>query len=84
MQKIGLNPIEGSSTFYFFVSISPSKLNSVDFCTKLLQEEYIAVVPGIGYGESCDKFIRVSIGVAPMDEIKRGLLKIKELIDKTK
>lgn len=83
MKEIGLAPLEGTSTFYFFVSIAPSALFSEEFCTKLLHEHYIATVPGIGYGQSCDKFIRVSIGAAPIDEIKQGLIKIKELIEET-
>ncbi len=83
MKEIGLDVLDGTSTFYFFVSIAPSLLTSEEFCTKLLQEEYIATVPGIGYGQSCDKFIRVSIGAASTDKIKEGLLKIKNLIDNT-
>ena len=83
MKKIGLESLEGDATFYFFVSISPSKLSSEEFCTRLLNEYQVSVVPGIGYGESCDKFIRVSIGTASMEENKVGLRLIKELIEKT-
>jgi len=83
MQSIGLQALPGSATFYFFVSISPSQLTSEEFCTKLLHEYYISTVPGLGYGLSCDKFIRISIGTAPTDELKKGLLTIKELIEKT-
>jgi hypothetical protein len=32
---------------------------------------------------SCDGFVRVSVGTATLDENRRGLLKIKELIEKT-
>lgn len=83
MDMIGLKYLPGEATFYFFVSISPSKLGSVEFCTQLLQQDYISTVPGLGYGRSCDTFIRVSVGTASMEENKYGLEKIKELIDKT-
>jgi aminotransferase len=83
MDEIGLKYLEGNSTFYFFVSIEPSVFCSEDFCTKLLFDEYISTVPGLGYGISCDKFIRVSVGTASMEDNKYGLRKIKELIDKT-
>jgi aspartate/methionine/tyrosine aminotransferase/biotin carboxylase len=83
IKGIGLQTLKGSATFYFFVSIEPSKLSSEEFCTKLLHEYYISVVPGIGYGKSCDKFIRISIGTASVDDIKKGLLIIKNLIDET-
>jgi aspartate/methionine/tyrosine aminotransferase len=83
MKNIGLDCLPGSATFYFFVSIAPTKLTSEEFCTRLLTEQYISVVPGLGYGYSCDKFIRISIGTATLDEIKGGLDKIKEFIIKT-
>lgn len=83
MDSIGLQALTGNSTFYFFVSITPSQLSSEDFCSKLLHEHYISTVPGLGYGESCDKFIRVSIGAATTEEIKEGLLTIKKLIEDT-
>jgi len=83
MDKLGLTHLPGEATFYFFLSIAPTKLTSEEFCTKLLTEDYISVVPGLGYGRSCDKFIRVSIGTASLDEIKFGLDKIKELVVKT-
>jgi aspartate aminotransferase/aminotransferase len=83
MKKIGLNKMDGTATFYFFVSILPSRLNSEEFCTKLLQEGKISTVPGKGYGDSCDKYIRVSFGTASMRENKRGLLAIKQMIEAT-
>ena len=83
MDKIGLSYLPGTATFYFFVSIKPSLLGSEEFCTQLLQEELISVVPGIGYGKSCSSFIRVSVGTASMEENMYGLRKIKELIERT-
>jgi len=83
MDEIGLKHLDGTATFYFFVSIAPSRLSSEEFATHLLQNEYISVVPGLGYGASCDQFVRVSVGTAPMDDNKYGLRKIKELIEMT-
>jgi len=84
MDEIGLQYLPGSATFYFFVSIEPSRLSSEEFCTKLLEEEQICVVPGMGYGPSCDRFIRASIGTATLTDNMYGLRKVKELIDKTR
>ena len=83
MDQIGLTYLPGSATFYSFVSIAPSRLGSEDFCMRLLQEEHVAVVPGVGYGGSCDAFVRVSVGTASLEENQYGLRKIKELILKT-
>jgi len=83
MNSISLKIEPGKATFYFFISINDSKLSSSEFAYKLLMEENVSVVPGLGYGKSCDKFIRVSIGTESPNRIKKGLEKIKDLIQKT-
>jgi aspartate aminotransferase/aminotransferase len=83
IDSLGMNYKEGTATFYIFLSILPTELSSEEFCNKLLEEELISVVPGIGYGKSCDKFVRISIGTESEEKIKFALIKIKELIYKT-
>jgi aminotransferase len=83
MDGLGISYLPGTATFYFFVSIAPSKLTSEEFCTRLLIEDHISTVPGVGYGQSCDSFIRVSVGAEKLEDIQYGIVKIKELINKT-
>lgn len=83
MDSLKINYLQGTATFYFFVSIKNSKLSSEEFCLKLLNDYKISTVPGIGYGRSCDKFIRISIGSESTERIKKGIDKINELIKKT-
>lgn len=67
----GLNAIEGvvcerpKGAFYLYPNVSSFGLSSVDFATKLLEEEKVAVVPGSGFdmanaGTAEDKYIRFS------------------------
>lgn len=81
--ELGLNVLSGSATFYLFVSIAPSTLTSEEFCMRLLNEKNISVVPGVGYGKSCDGFVRVSIGTEPSERIKPALVALKKLVDAT-
>jgi aspartate aminotransferase/aminotransferase len=81
MDSIGLSYLPGAATFYFFVSIAPSRLGSQAFCDRLLREHRVAAVPGIGYGASCDGFVRVSIGTETLEDIRAGLQRMKGLID---
>jgi aminotransferase len=83
MSEIGLAALPGGATFYFFVSLGDSELRSEEFATRLLYEQHISVVPGVGYGASCDSFVRVSVGTASLEENMRGLAAIKALIDAT-
>lgn len=84
LDEIGLKYLPGIATFYTFVSIEGTKLNSIEFCDKLLDEDKICVVPGIGYGASCGNFVRIAVGTESIERIKHGLDKVKELIKKTK
>lgn len=83
LQRLEFATLPGSSTFYFFVSIAPSKLGSEDFCMRLLREHHISVVPGIGYGESCDNWVRVSIGTESIEAIDDALTRMRQLIQST-
>jgi aminotransferase len=41
------------------------------------------VVPGIGYGASCDGFVRVSVGTESRERTIRGLEAIRDLVEET-
>lgn len=83
MDGLGMEYLPGDSTFYFFVSIAPSSLTSEQFCTRLLQEHGVSTVPGIGYGRSCDGYIRVSVGTESMERTTRGIRLVQRLIEET-
>jgi aminotransferase len=83
MDDMGLRYMPGEGTFYLFVSIEDSALGSGEFCDRLLDERGVSTVPGIGYGESCDGFIRISVGSESMERIRDGLEHIAAFIEET-
>jgi aminotransferase len=83
MDEIGLGYLPGAATFYFFVSLGKSRLGSEEFSARLLDQERISTVPGVGYGKTCDRFIRVSIGTASLEEHMHGFRRIRNLIEET-
>jgi aminotransferase len=84
MDELGLRYMPGSAAFYFFVSIEDSSLRSEAFCTRLLRERKVSCVPGIGFGQSCDGFMRVGVGTESTERIRAALRAIRELIDETR
>ena len=72
----GLNSIKGIScrraegAFYLFPNISSFGLSSTDFCSKILDEELVAIVPGIAFG--ADGNVRFSYAVSD-SVIEKGL-----------
>ncbi|MCG4157413.1 aminotransferase class I/II-fold pyridoxal phosphate-dependent enzyme, partial [Campylobacter jejuni] len=73
--KISIYKPEGA--FYLFVNIQKIEKDSMKFCQKLLEQEKVAVVPGIGFG--MDGYFRLSYAIS--DEfIKKGLERIAYFI----
>lgn len=52
--------------------------SSMDFANLLLEEGKVAVVPGIAFGD--DKYVRLSYATS-MDNIKKGLERIKQIVE---
>jgi aspartate aminotransferase/aminotransferase len=84
MDEIGLSYMPGTGTFYHFVRIAPSTLGSEEFGMRLLSEHNVVAVPGVGYGRSCDGYMRVGMGTESMDRMKAAMRAIKALIDATR
>ena len=78
----GINKIEKLScrkpqgTFYAFVNISATNMNSTDFAFALLDKVQVAVVPGITYGEAGDSYVRIALTKGEKD-IREALRRIE-------
>lgn len=79
----GLRCNKPEATFYMMVDISSTGLTSYDFCCKLIESVHVACVPGVAYGNSCDKYIRIAF---TLDEskIKEGISRISKFMEEFK
>lgn len=84
MDEIGLRYAPGTGTFYHFVSIEDSSLGSEEFCMRLLSDDRVVAVPGVGYGASCDGFIRVGMGTESTERAQAALRAVRTLIEATR
>lgn len=71
----GLSCNAPEATFYLMVDISKTGMTSEDFAVSLLQSVHVALVPGITYGKSCDRYVRIAFTLDE-DKIKEGLRRI--------
>ncbi|NLJ75213.1 MAG: aminotransferase class I/II-fold pyridoxal phosphate-dependent enzyme [Firmicutes bacterium] len=78
-RQMGLSCFEPQGAFYVFPRISDLGLSSDEFCTQLLQEERVAVVPGIAFGASGEGFIRCSYAYS-LDSIREALRRIDRFV----
>lgn len=70
-----LSCIKPKGAFYAFVNISKSKMKSEEFAVNLLKNTGVVVVPGSGFGEAGDEFIRMSYATSE-ENILEGLKRI--------
>lgn len=56
----GLRCIKPAGTFYLFVNIAATGLDCLTFAYRLLEDEQVAVVPGITYGTAYSDYIRIA------------------------
>ena len=72
--------LKPEATFYMLLNISATGLTSLVFAQKLLQEARVAVVPGVAYGKSCDKYVRMAFTLNE-DRIKEGIRRIRHFVE---
>lgn len=60
LNDIGLTTFDPNGAFYVFPSIAMSGFTSQEFCTKLLEEEHVAIVPGDAFGACGEGYARIS------------------------
>ncbi|MDP2043869.1 MAG: aminotransferase class I/II-fold pyridoxal phosphate-dependent enzyme, partial [Candidatus Omnitrophota bacterium] len=77
IQKLSFYLPQGA--FYMFCDISKTGLDSMSFAERLLEEEYVSVIPGNSFG--VDDFIRISFA-ASMEELQKGVDRIEKWVEK--
>lgn len=60
LRDIGMKCFEPKGAFYVFPHIPDCGLTSEEFCSRLLIEQRVAVVPGSAFGESGEGHVRIS------------------------
>ena len=80
-KRIGLPCFEPYGAFYVFPCIKKFGMTSDDFCTRLLKEEKLAVVPGTAFGDCGEGFLRISYAYS-LDNLKIALERVKNFIER--
>lgn len=82
----GLNDMKGVSclmpkgAFYAFPNISKLGLSSREFAMRLLKVKHVVVVPGTGFGEGGEGFVRLAYATSE-ENIREGLRRMKEFVE---
>lgn len=66
--------LEPEGTFYLFASIEKTGISSMDIWEKILDEAHVLVLPGSGFGDAGEGYIRIACTV--------GIDRLKEAFDR--
>ena len=80
LNKMGLRCFDPEGAFYVFPSIEKTGLSSEEFCTQLLIEQHVAVVPGTAFGECGEGFVRISYCYS-IGHITEAMKRIREFLE---
>ncbi len=83
LRDIGISCFEPEGAFYVFPEIGKFGLSSEDFCTRLLYENNVAIVPGTAFGACGEGFARISYAYS-VRHITTALEKMEEFVKKLK
>lgn len=81
LNEIGLSCDMPQGAFYIFPSIEKSGLSSLDFAKKLLNQQKVAVVPGVAFGKEYDNYIRISYATNYL-KLQEAIKCLKVFLDK--
>ncbi|HTN07270.1 pyridoxal phosphate-dependent aminotransferase [Agriterribacter sp.] len=79
LNAAGLQVIKPQGGLFCFVNVSAKGLKSDDFAAGLLDEQNVAVTPGIAFGENWDDYVRISFA-GKEKEIRSGIEGIKKFL----
>ena len=73
----GISCIKPDGAFYMFVNISKTGMTSLQFCDAFLEQQQVAVIPGIAFG--ADDHIRLSYAT-DLGTIKKALERLDKFV----
>ncbi|RME91832.1 MAG: pyridoxal phosphate-dependent aminotransferase [Verrucomicrobia bacterium] len=73
----GISCVPAKGAFYLFPNIGKLGLSSTEFCSRLLEEEKVAAVPGVAFG--ADDCIRISYATS-MANLAKGLDRMEQFV----
>ena len=76
---MGLTCFEPRGAFYAFPCIKSTGMSSQDFCTKLLEQKHVAIIPGDAFGASGEGYARISYAYS-VEHLKEALRRIREFL----
>lgn len=76
----GLTTVRPEGAFYVFPRYDP-EIPSLEFCSKLLAEENLALVPGVAFGPHGERHLRISYS-SPASTLDEGVDRLERFLER--
>lgn len=76
MPAFSVRPPQG--TFYLFMNIQKTGMDSLAFCQRLVREAHVAMVPGVAFGAAGEGYVRIACTTG-LDRLKEAFDRIEAL-----
>ena len=82
-RRLGLDCFEPEGAFYMFPCIKSTGLSSEEFCSRFLEEQRVAVIPGSAFGPGGEGFVRACYA-ASMKDLEEALRRLERFLTSLK
>lgn len=79
LRDLGLSCFEPRGAFYMFPKIGGFGLSCDEFCTRFLQEEKVAIIPGTAFGQGGEGFTRICYA-SSVENIETALTRLGDFL----
>lgn len=80
LEKMGFKVYKPKGAFYVFAKIPEVNMSSNEFCTRLLYEGKVAIIPGDAFGKAGEGYVRLSYSCS-MERLDEGLNRINKWLN---
>ena len=77
-----LLPVVPHGAFYALIDVSSTGLSSLEFAKSFLLAADAAVVPGVTFGPSCDRYVRIAFTIEDA-QLRDGLTRLRQFIEQS-
>ena len=81
LKKLGLTYGHPGGAFYVYANVEASGLSAPRFCERLLDEARVLVFPGTLFGDTDDRYIRLSL-LQPVERMREAIARIEAARDR--
>lgn len=80
-KEMGIECFEPFGAFYVFPNIKQFGMTSEEFAARFLEEEKVAAIPGIAFGQSGEYHLRISYAYS-LDDLKIAMERLKRFVER--